>query len=166
MRKTLLVMVFIAALGISACTQPTTQTYTINGQTVSRVRTDTQWGENLHGDATYIVSESSMKQYIDDNEDVFNFTQGNPSFEALTHSYDEDFFADSLIVLITYEENSGSITHEIEQMTVENGTLHIDVKRIIPEAGTDDMAAWHLVVELSKDDYLFDEVNVNTITHD
>jgi len=44
------------------------------------------------------------------------------------------------------EENSGSISHEIKSITGDTVTI----RRVVPEAGTCDMAGWLLLVELDE----------------
>lgn len=63
---------------------------------------------------------------------------------TLTEAYTEDYFAHHSLLLVWVTEGSGSIRHEIQSLTGSTVT----VRRIVPEAGTCDMAAWLLVAEV------------------
>lgn len=165
MRLFILTMAFVFGGLIVGCTSSIEpETYSVNNQSVTRVRTDTDWSENLHGEATHIDSLSTLTNYIEENEELFDFTQGNPSFETIVDNYDETFFEHNTLLLIAYEENSGSITHEIDNIQIDNGELIVNVERTKPQAGTTDMAAWHLIVELDRDEYDFESYDVLTQT--
>ena len=60
-------------------------------------------------------------------------------------NYSDDFFANNFLVMILLEENSGSITHNVEKID-NNGNIFIS--RFIPEMGTADMAKWYILIEL------------------
>ena len=60
-------------------------------------------------------------------------------------NYTDDFFANNFLVMILLEENSGSITHNVEKID-NNGNIFIS--RFIPEMGTADMAKWYILIEL------------------
>jgi len=59
--------------------------------------------------------------------------------------YPDDFFDENFLVIISIQENSGSISHRVESVN-ENG--QILVTRFMPMIGTADMAQWLIVVEL------------------
>lgn len=66
--------------------------------------------------------------------------------------YNEAFFEKNYLVFVRLEEGSGSIGHAVvgvEQAGEKN--LSIYIKRKIPEVCTDDMAQWHIMLELSRD---------------
>jgi len=62
--------------------------------------------------------------------------------------YDDSFFADNYLVLITVAENSGSNSHALSDIAVENDELTIHIDRELPEMGTADMAGWLIIIEL------------------
>lgn len=73
-------------------------------------------------------------------------------FWNICAGYDAAFFRESYVVLILLEEPSGSIRHKVTAASqYEDGRVGIAVERIVPEAGTDDMAQWHIFVELSRE---------------
>ncbi|MCL2368803.1 MAG: hypothetical protein FWC72_07380 [Oscillospiraceae bacterium] len=68
---------------------------------------------------------------------------------VLFGAYTEDFFLDRFLVLLFFEESSGSHSLRVDAV-LENGDVHIT--RTVPGrgmAGTDDMAYWHIVLELN-----------------
>jgi hypothetical protein len=75
---------------------------------------------------------------------------GEIAFAEAVKKYDDTFFADNRLLIIYVQEPSGSNRHEIKLVTIKENTLTVSVNRIIPEVGTDDMADWFIVLELSK----------------
>ena len=70
------------------------------------------------------------------------------SFKKAISTYDVEFFNSKVIVFVALMENSGSIKHEVKEVFMENDALVVNVERIVPEVGTDDMAGWHVILEL------------------
>ena len=74
--------------------------------------------------------------------------------------YDNAYFERQNLVLIVLQEGSGSIRHEITDVRrhrIENGALDgwdITIDRKVPEAGTEDMAQWHLFLEVQMGDVI------------
>ena len=68
------------------------------------------------------------------------------------HVLHETFFAQKSLVVVLIEEGSGSIRHEVTGISATESKLHIYIARIVPEEGTCDMAAWHIIVSADKDD--------------
>ena len=74
--------------------------------------------------------------------------------------YDNAYFKRQNLVLIVLQEGSGSIRHEITDVRrhrIENGALDgwdITIDRKVPEAGTEDMAQWHLFLEVQMGDVI------------
>ena len=73
-------------------------------------------------------------------------------FLDVCNQYDEAFFESSFLIFVLLEEGSGSIRHEVrgvEQTTDQK--IAISVDRKVPQVGTDDMAQWHIILELNRD---------------
>ena len=49
------------------------------------------------------------------------------------------------------EEGSGSVRHELDGILPNGDGWYLTGRRIVPEAGTCDMAQWHILAELEKD---------------
>jgi len=60
--------------------------------------------------------------------------------------YSSSFFEDNFLVIVSLQENSGSIRHNVERID-ENGDIVIN--RLEPEIGTADMAEWNIIIELA-----------------
>lgn len=62
--------------------------------------------------------------------------------------YDDAYFEKQCLVMVLLQENSGSNRHKVKSVSLLNDTkLTVDIERIVPEAGTCDMAAWHILIE-------------------
>jgi len=108
----------------------------------------------------WIESLSELETYVKEYEDIFNFDWDDPSFREHIEQYDEDFFAENHLFFVVVDEPSGSIRHGVEEITAEEDVLNIHMSRDIPDVGTWDMAAWHVVIELDKDAHDFDSVEL------
>lgn len=66
--------------------------------------------------------------------------------------FDEAFFEENYLIFVILEEGSGSIRHEVRSVEqTEDKKISISIDRKVPEVGTDDMAQWHIILELSRD---------------
>ncbi len=85
---------------------------------------------------------------------LLQFDQGYnevPSFNELAESWDEDFFADKVLVFAWIESGSGSYRFGFTGAERADGVFRIYADRINdPEDGTDDMAGWFVGVEAPK----------------
>ena len=93
-----------------------------------------------------------------DDDLVWRFTDGK---------YNESFFAENFLVLITVSETSGSNRHAVSSILEDNDVLKININREIPDVGTMDMAGWLIIIELTgnysvtKADVIFTDVSVS-----
>ena len=60
--------------------------------------------------------------------------------------YTEEFFAEKLLIIMNFEEGSGSIRHQVDAV-LENGDIHVSIPALIG-GGTMDMAGWHIFIEI------------------
>lgn len=74
------------------------------------------------------------------------------SINDITAKYDNEFFEENSLLLIYVGEGSGSIRHKVTSVTREENKLSVYIERLVPEAGTCDMAGWLITVELKKSD--------------
>ncbi len=65
--------------------------------------------------------------------------------------YDETFFESHALLLVRLMETSGSISHNVASVASDGNALNVSIIRLRPEIGTDDMAAWHILIELPAD---------------
>lgn len=114
-----------------------------------------------------INSREELEAYYEANKERFDLERKEEVYSDTTigfldacDKYDDAYFERQNLVLIVLEEGSGSIRHEITDVrphSNENGALvgwDITIKRIVPEVGTDDMAQWHLLLEVQMGDVI------------
>ena len=107
------------------------------------------WRENM--DSSLIIrSVEELRKFSED----LNVTKANgyddDVISRLTgEQYDEAFFSEHFLVMITVSESSGSNRHELSSIADDNGVLSIEIERHLPEVGTTDMAGWLITIELS-----------------
>jgi len=102
----------------------------------------TSWYEGKSG-VKAIHSKSGFEEHFADESDVLR-------------QFSDDFFDNYYLVIVSLEENSGSIRHRVDNVG-ENGEIRII--RFVPETGTADMAGWDIVIVLDKD-FVPDEFSV------
>lgn len=106
-----------------------------------------------------IKSAKELNDYYNANKDIFDLERKDKVYSDTTigfldacDQYDEAFFEKNHLIFVLLEEGSGSVRHEVRgvEQTVDQ-KIGISIDRKIPEVGTDDMAQWHIVLELSRD---------------
>ena len=108
-----------------------------------------------------IDSKEELEAYYEANKDTFDlerkeqiYSDSTIGFLDACDKYDDAYFERQNLVLIILEEGSGSIRHEITDVRRkrdENGFSDgwaITIKSKAPEVVTDDMAEWHLFLEV------------------
>ena len=84
------------------------------------------------------------------------------SFNEATAKYDSGFFKDKALVMVVTREGSGSVRYDGVHVNGSEATIALD--RRIPEVFTEDMASLHIIIELDRNDPVFnnspDEVQV------
>ena len=96
----------------------------------------------------HLVSVISSKTEV--NYKMPTYLQTNEFWE-LKDNYGEDFFENNFLVVISFVEISGSITHSVEGV-FDNGDIVIN--RFSPEIGNSALKLWNIVIELEKNDNL------------
>lgn len=120
-----------------------------------------------------INSREELEAYYEANKDIFDLERKEKVYSDTTigfldacDKYDDAYFERQNLVLIILEEGSGSVRHEITDVRRhrnEDGTSDgwdITIDRIVPEVGTDDMAEWHLFLEVQMGKVIKDRENV------
>ena len=111
----------------------------------------TQW-ESSDVTGTHLII-NSFEEY-----NAYATTDGSKKLEGL---YNEEFFNNSSLVLVFLSENSGSISHKVKSVKINDGVVDLTVKRKTPEIGTYDMAEWTFFIELTKNEVkTIEEVNL------
>ena len=137
------------------------------------IRTDGYSEDKNYPFHVVINSREELEAYYEANKEVFDLERKEKVYSDTTivfwdacDKYDDSYFERQNLVLIVLEEGSGSIRHEITDVrphSNENGTLvgwDITIDRIVPEVGTDDMAQWHLLLEVQMGDVIKKEADV------
>ncbi len=132
--------------------------------------TDVQWAAQyirtngysegvLYPSVRIIDSLQELKDYYNTWHEVFDLERKEKVYSDTTigfldacDQYDETFFEKNYLIFVLLEEGSGSIRHEVRsvQQTADK-KISISIDRKVPEVGTDDMAQWHIILELSRD---------------
>lgn len=116
---------------------------------------------------TVISSRAELEAYYEAYKDIYSlerretvYSDSTIGFLDACDKYDNAYFERQNLVLIVLQEGSGSIRHEITDVRrhrIENGALDgwdITIDRKVPEAGTEDMAQWHLFLEVQMGDVI------------
>lgn len=82
----------------------------------------------------------SMLSCVSDNRD------------ANISRYDDEFFAENALIIITLDESSGSVRHNVKKVIKEGNEISIAIESKVPELGTADMAEWNIYIELNAED--------------
>ena len=126
------------------------------------IRTDGYRDGEKYPKTVWITSAGELREYCESNRDyywmgsVMDLNSGRDvGFTAAVSGYEDAFFEDHDLLFVLLEEGSGSIRHkvtEVRALPSETGgyVIRPEIDRIVPEVGTDDMAEWHVVIELEK----------------
>ena len=145
------------------------ESYTFEAQ---YIRTDGYSG-GIYPYHVVINSKEELEAYYEANKELFDLERKEKVYSDTTigflnacDKYDEAYFEQQNLVLIVMEESSGSNRHEITDVRPHRGETDasqgwdISINRIVPEAGTEDMAHWHLFLEIQMGNIINDEDNV------
>lgn len=132
------------------------------------IRTD-----GYHEDIEYPVvkiirSVKELNDYYEANKGLYSLERReNPSsdytigFLDACDKYDEAYFENQILVMVLLEEGSGSNRHNVDNVKIgSDDKLYVSIRSIIPEAGTCDMAEWHIIIEPEKGIDVKNESNV------
>lgn len=109
-------------------------------------RTNSFQDKKEYPEVIFIESREQLDDYLNKNKDSFDLSR------IETAKYDQTFFATQSLALLILQENSGSISHVVEDVYVNDGVMSFQIKRNVPEIGTADMAEYHIFVSLKKDE--------------
>ncbi len=105
-----------------------------------------------------IHSLQELKDYYNVWHEVFDLERREKVYSDTTigfldacDHYDDAFFEKNYLIFVLFEEGSGTIRHEVcSVIQTRDKKIAISVDRKVPEVGTDDMAQWHIILQLSK----------------
>jgi hypothetical protein len=78
--------------------------------------------------------------YVSENNDV-NLSK-----------YNDEFFTKKALIVITLDESSGSVRHNVKKVVKDSNEITVAIERKVPELGTADMAEWNIYIELNAED--------------
>ena len=102
-----------------------------------------------------IRSVQELNAYYETNKEEYGLGRRDKVYSDMTigfldacDKYDDAYFEDHILIMVLLEEGSGSIRHQVQSVNVSaDGQCRIYIDRIVPEAGTCDMAEWHILIE-------------------
>lgn len=127
------------------------------------IRTDGYSEERKYPYHTVIGSRAELEAYYETYKESYDlerrekvYSDSTIGFLDACDKYDDAYFERQNLVLIVLQESSGSIRDEITDVrhNMENGGWAITIDREVPEVVTDDMAQWHLFLEVQMGDVI------------
>ncbi len=93
-----------------------------------------------------ISSVDELNQYVKRKEDVYDLSE----FKSAAAKYDKDYFSKMSLVLILTKESSGSTYYQ--SVSINRKNKEVVIERATPVPFTDDLAYWHIIAEVEKDE--------------
>ena len=130
---------------------------------VQYIRTDGYIDGEKYPKTSWITSVSELEEYYNANKDKYYlesvehpYSDQTIGYQDAVKNYDDAFFEKNDLLFVVLEEGSGSIRHEVTGVKVlpakdNHYALQPEIDRITPECGTDDMAEWHIMIEIGKE---------------
>ena len=135
--------------------------------TAEYIRTGSYIEGNVYPIVETVSSYDELNEYYESNKELYYLERRDKSYEDSTvgfldacDSYTEEFFEEKSLVFVILEEPSGSIRHKVEYVKRDGAGMTIAIDPIVPEAGTDDMALWHIIVSVDKKQLPEDEKSI------
>lgn len=104
-----------------------------------------------------ITSYSDLQSFIESEKQSLDFENGfgsgDLSFISFAEKYNEDFFYEKVLFVVMQMEGSGSVRHEVTDVLQIENNITVCIEKSAPEAMTEDIAYWAIVVEAPVDDY-------------
>ena len=126
---------------------------------------ESNFSDESYPKVVFIKSAEELGAYKSGKSSDYYFDSGfgsSKSFNEATAKYDSGFFKDKALVMVVTREGSGSVRYDGVHVNGSEATIALD--RRIPEVRTEDMASWHIIIELDRNDPVFnyspDEVQV------
>lgn len=126
---------------------------------VQYIRTDGYHDGAVFPRTVKISSVEELNAYYETNKELYDFSHKEKVYSDTTvgfvdaiKKYDEAFFEESFLLFALLEEGSGSVRHEVKGLERDpaDGSILVVVDRFAPECCTEDMAEWHIILELPK----------------
>ena len=164
MRNVLVIPMLLTLLMLVACSQQELvndnpevgemRSYVHNDFDVTTIRTDMFDLTDNHR-LIVIKTYADLLEKISTVDDTYNET-----LYTYLSTFDEDYFDSQMLAVLVFVEGSGSHRLEVTDIDVDASLAMINITRNIPEIGTTDMAAWHIIITLPQLDEIDYVVNV------
>lgn len=113
----------------------------------------------------WISSTEELEAYYELNREKYDLeSRAEPDSDQTIGFADavknccDEFFEKHDLLLVVLEEGSGSVRHEVTEVRLTPSMydrvmyfIQPEIKRIVPETGTCDMAQWHIIIEVGKE---------------
>ena len=175
-----LVLALVCVLSLVGCNKktdlqqsnniPEPESYAFDAQ---YIRTDGYSTDKCYPYFVVIDSKKELDAYYDANKEKYDLERKETVYSDTTigfldacDKYDDAYFENNNLVLIILQESSGSVRHEITDVHAqrdEKGTVlgwNISINSIVPEAVTDDVAQWHLFLEIQMGNIINDQDSI------
>ena len=103
-----------------------------------------------------VTNSGPVVRMMTNTEELESYFSSGHKYEEL-EKYDDEWFNYHKLMVVSIEEGSGSITHEITDLTSD----HVTINCISQEVMTCDMAAWDILIELDKNAVISDNFRVD-----
>ncbi|MCR4904849.1 MAG: S-layer homology domain-containing protein [Clostridiales bacterium] len=117
--------------------------------------------------AVLIDSPDELTRYIEENKDLYDlghkekvYADTTIGFADAIEGYDAAWFRTHQLILVLLEEGSGSVRHEVTDV-LPGPEPSVVITRKVPEVGTDDMAEWHILIEVERGWIAGTQIRVN-----
>ncbi len=168
-KRIAIIVTLLCVLGLTGCGGKANQEFPTQGASAPEayafeaqyIRTNGYSEDRNYPYHVVIDSKEELEAYYEANKDLYDLERKEKVYSDTTigfldacDKYDDAYFERQNLVLIILEEGSGSIRHEITDVRRrwdENGASlgwNITIKSTAPEVVTDDMAEWHLFLEV------------------
>ena len=130
------------------------------------IRTDGSHDGVRYPVVTVIDSADGLSRYYEEYKSLYDFSHRDTVYADTTiglidaiGKYDAAWFEGHKLLVVLCEEGSGSIRHEVTSVTGGSAPA-VEITRLCPECCTDDMAEWHILIELERGADLSGEIAV------
>lgn len=105
-------------------------------------------------------SYAEFTDYVEAHREEF---QLDLEFIPACSRYDEEYFTKNDLIIIRLEEGSGSIRHEVTDVLQDDTGWQVRIDRVTPEECTDDMAQWHILLEIQMGKVVNETSDINLV---
>lgn len=136
------------------------------GFTSKYYNTPVKEGKTAKSSYTFIYSRTAFTNYISDNKDTYDLGMGSDSFTGETEKYNEQFFNDKSLILVSLSDDNGGSNYQItgawdEHIHYEDSQLDLLVFAMKRTPGNNHTG--HVIIEIdNKFLNLWDNFSVST----